>query len=92
MAEMTLKMNAFEPLAMDEMMAVDGGRRVTASDVGHVSTTLSAATWTIGALAGSKLACAAGAAILASNPVFVAIATISTVVSIGCYYYNNSRK
>lgn len=25
MAEMTLKMNAFEPLAMDEMMAVDGG-------------------------------------------------------------------
>ena len=25
MAEMTLKMNAFEPLAMDEVMAVDGG-------------------------------------------------------------------
>lgn len=27
MAEMTIKMNAFEPLAMDEMMAVDGGAR-----------------------------------------------------------------
>ena len=33
MAEMTLKMNAFDSLTMDEMMAVDGGRRVTANDV-----------------------------------------------------------
>lgn len=29
MAEMTLKMNAFESLTMDEMMAVDGGRVTT---------------------------------------------------------------
>ena len=27
MTEMALKMNAFEPLTMDEMMAVDGGGR-----------------------------------------------------------------
>lgn len=31
MAEMALKMNAFDPLTMDEMMAVDGGGRSRAA-------------------------------------------------------------
>ena len=33
MAEMTLKMNAFDSLTMDEMMAVDGGSRAAAAGV-----------------------------------------------------------
>lgn len=87
-----LRMTGFESLTMDEMMAVDGGARITADYISQVATTLGGATWIIGLMGASKLGCAAGAAILAANPVFIAIGGTATLAGIICMYYSNSKR
>lgn len=97
MTEMALKMNAFEPLTMDEMMAVDGGRKkastkkttsrkAVAGAVRDACSVVGAGIGITAILGSSSLGCAGGAAIVAAaaNPIGGAL-LVGGIVAGVCY-------